>query len=323
MMVAEMLKTKLTDVVVATVLPFTEAGEIDWTGYRNILEYCTTPDGISAVFVNGHAGEGAALTRDERLKVIEETRKFIGDDRPLLHGVIAFATDEAVQQARDAVSAGCDVPVIFPSPAFAAGGAATPDAPLAFVKRIAESIDAPVSVFQYPLGSGCGYTTETLVAMSRIPNVVAIKEGSDTIMAYEETWRQVKAASPDVAVLPSNFDWFLPQLAIGADGILSGLASLTPHFLIDLWRATQSKDLDAMRGASDHLYPIVRNIYGRPPRMDMHTRIKVGLKHLGVIRCAKPRGPLLAVSSAVESAVISAVEEAGLERYAKSTVDAA
>ena len=51
----------LTDVVVATVLPFDETGAIDWDGYRRLLAYCATPDGVSAVFVNGHAGEGAAL----------------------------------------------------------------------------------------------------------------------------------------------------------------------------------------------------------------------------------------------------------------------
>ena len=93
----------------------------------------------------------------------------------------------------------------------------------------------------------------------------------------------MKAVRPDLAFLPSNFNWFLPQLAVGGDGILSGLASLTPHWLIDLWRAAQARDLEAMRAASDRLYPIVRTIYGAPPLIDMHTRIKVGLKKLGLI----------------------------------------
>ena len=39
-------------------------------------------------------------------------------------------------------------------------------------------------------------------------------------------------------MLPSNFDWFLPQLAVGADGVLSGLASLLPDLFIELWQAT-------------------------------------------------------------------------------------
>lgn len=305
----------LSDVTVATVVPFQENGQIDWDGYRNVLEYCATPEGIGGVFVNGHAGEGATLTREERLKIIEVTRDFIGPDRPIMSGIISYGTAEAIAQARDALSAGCDIPVIFPSPSFAAGATLTPDVPLAFVRSIADAVDAPLSIFQYPLASGCGYTTETLVAMSRIPNVIAIKEGSDTMMAYEENWRKVKAASPDVAILPSNYDWFLPQLAIGGDGILSGLASLVPHLLVEIWRATEKQDLAAMREVNDRLYPIVRGIYGKPPRMDMHTRIKAGLKHLGIIRCANPRAPLLPVHEAICASINEIVDEAGLARH--------
>jgi 4-hydroxy-tetrahydrodipicolinate synthase len=302
----------LGGVTVATVLPFTQSGEIDWGSYQSLLEYCATPEGIVGVFVNGHAGEGAALTMKERLKVIEVTRDFVDAGVPIMSGVIAYGTADAIKQARAFLAAGCDIPVVFPSPNFGAGGAATPEVPLAFVRAIADAVDAPISIFQYPLGSGCGYTTETLVAMSRIPNVVAIKEGSDTMTAYEETWRKVKAASPHVAVLPSNYDWFLPQLAVGADGILSGLASLTPHLLIQLWQASVVRDLDAMRTAYDRLYPIVRGIYGSPPRMDMHTRIKAALQHLGVIAHAEPRGPLLPLSDDVRASVTTVIDQAGL-----------
>ena len=138
------------------------------------------------------------------------------------------------------------------------------------------------------------------------------------MLAYEENWRQVKAAVPGVAILPSNFDWFLAQCAVGADGILSGLASLTPHFLIDLWRATESKDLGSMRAASDRLHPVVRSIYGAPPRMDMHTRIKVALQHLGVIACSRPRPPLLTVSDDIAARVRATVDNAGLLQYLSS-----
>ena len=192
------------------------------------------------------------------------------------------------------------------------GASATPRAPLAYVKAVSEAIAIPVSIFQYPLASGLGFTTETLVEMARLPQVVAIKEGSDTMTAYEDNWRRVKAVRPDLAFLPSNFNWFLPQLAVGGDGILSGLASLTPHWLIDLWRAAQAHDLAAMRAASDRLYPIVRTIYGAPPLIDMHTRIKVGLKKLGLIENAAPRLPLMPVLPEIVSQVEKAIETSGL-----------
>jgi 4-hydroxy-tetrahydrodipicolinate synthase len=302
-------------VTVATVLPFTADGAIDWASYARLLDYCTTPDGIIAVFVNGHAGEGATLTPAERAEVIVRTRKHIGS-KTLLSGIIAYSTSEAIAQAKDAEQAGADCAVLFPLPGLGTGATATPRAPVAYVKAVSDAIGIPVSIFQYPLSSGLGFTTETLVEMARIPKVIAIKEGSDTMLAYEENWRKVKAARPEVAILPSNFNWFLAQLAVGGDGILSGLASLTPHWLVEMWRATEVRDLDAMRSASDRLYPVVRSIYGAFPLIEMHTRIKVGLKKLGVIANATPRPPLMPVLPDIVTDVERVVEKSGLARQA-------
>jgi 4-hydroxy-tetrahydrodipicolinate synthase len=310
-------RCKLRGVVVATVLPFTKDGAIDWAGYARVLDYCACPAGITAVFVNGHAGEGATLSATERTEVIARTREHIGS-KTLLAGVIAYSTAEAIAQAREAQAAGADCAVLFPLPGLGAGATATARAPLAFVRAVTESIAIPVSIFQYPLASGLGFTTETLVEIARLPKVIAIKEGSDTMLAYEDNWRKIKAVRPDLVILPSNFHWFLAQLAVGGDGILSGLANLTPHWLIDLWRAAEARDLGAMRTASDRLYPIVRTIYGAPPLIDMHTRIKVGLKKLGLIANATPRPPLMPALPDIVAQVERVVETSGLAAEVKA-----
>ncbi|HIM19819.1 MAG TPA: dihydrodipicolinate synthase family protein [Rhodospirillales bacterium] len=312
------LQLQLHGVITATVLPFKFDGSIDWHSYHKLLEYCAAPEDISAIFVNGHAGEGATLDAEEREDVITATRKFLqGTDKPLLAGVIPYSTQSAVHQARAAESSGADVLVLFPMPQFSAGGAISHDAPLAYVREVASQTSIPISIFQYPLKSGLGYSTETLIALADIPQVIAIKEGSDDIMAYEENWRKIKEAAPNVAVLASNFDWFLAQCSIGTDGILSGLASLAPDILIDLWCATKKGDLDAMRSISDRLYHLVRSIYGTPPRMDMHTRIKEALVAIGVIDCARPRPPLLSVSREVTNHIQAALIKVDLLRPEK------
>jgi len=289
-----MAALNLRGVTVATVLPFHADGAIDWDGYARVLDYCAVPDDIAAVFVNGHAGEGGSLTAEERSEVIVRTRRQI-DAKPLLAGIIAHGTAEAVAEARRAEAAGADCVVLFPPAPLGGGAAATPRAPVAYVRAITQAVGVPVSLFQYPLASGFGFSTETLAALAQVPGVVAVKEGSDDMRAYEENVRAIKAVAPHVAVLPSNYNWFLAQLAVGGDGILSGLASLTPAWLADLWRAAEAQDLAAMRRASDRLHPVVRAIYAAKPVIDMHTRIKVGLVELGIIRDATPRPPLMPV----------------------------
>jgi len=298
-----MKHTDLHGLTVATVLPFDSSGAIDWASYDRLLAYCAVPDSVAAVFVNGHAGEGASLSESERSEVIRHTRSVIGPHKPLLAGVIAHGINDAIAQARAAQAAGADCYVVFPPASLGGGAASTRDAPLSFFRAITAALDCPASVFQYPLASGLGYCTEALVAIAALPQVIAIKEGSNSMLAYEENYRAVRKVAPDVAFLPSNFDWFLPQLAIGADGLLSGLGSLTPQWLFDLWQAAEAMDLAAMRKASDRLHPLVRMVYGSPPIIDMHTRIKVGLKALDIIDNATPRSPLMPVHIELERGI--------------------
>jgi len=304
-----MHKPDLSGITVATVLPFDADLAIDWQSYARVLDYCAMPEGIAAVFVNGHAGEGSLLTGDERREVIERTRAHVRG-KPLLAGIIAHSTAEAIEEARMAKAAGADCAVLFPPSSLGGGAANTPAAPVAFAKAVSEEADIPVSIFQFPIASGYGFSTETLVALAGLPGVVAVKEGSDTIMAYEDNWRAVKVANAQVQILPSNYNWFLPQLAIGADGILSGLVSLVPHLFADLWKATVAEDLSEMRRVYDRLHPIVRSIYGASPLIDMHTRIKAGLKDLGIIEHASPRPPLMPLRPEIAAAVEKTVQAA-------------
>jgi 4-hydroxy-tetrahydrodipicolinate synthase len=301
-----MKKPDLRGVTVATVLPFRDDLTIDWASYARLLDYCACPDGIAAVFVNGHAGEGGSLSNEERQMVIARTRTQIGN-KPLLAGIIAHSTAEAIEQARHAEAAGADCAVLFPPAPLGGGASATPRAPVAFVRAVSEAIGIPVSIFQYPVASGFGYSPQTLAEMAALDRVIAIKEGSDTMLAYDENRRAVNGADPEVAFLPSNYNWFLPQLAVGGDGILSGLVSLAPHLFVELWQASVADDLKSMRAVNERLYPIVKSIYGLAPIVDMHTRMKVGLKTLGLIRNADPRPPLLPVLPVLCDAIATTV----------------
>jgi 4-hydroxy-tetrahydrodipicolinate synthase len=292
----------VSGVVVATVLPFDETQAIDWPSFARLIEYCASPAGISAVFVNGHAGESAALTPAERTEVLRFARQHMPASLPLIAGVIAQSTAEAIAEARAAQAAGADMLTVFPP----ATGMV-----VEYVRAIAAQVDLPLIVFQYPLGSGFGYSTGTLAQLAELPSVVAVKEGSDSIRAYEENRRVLKAARPGFSILASNFDWFLAQLAIGSDGILSGLASVAPQLLVELWLAGERLDLEAMRAISATLQPLVQLIYAAP-RNEMYVRIKFALHAMGVIASATARGPFLPVDAATAHAILGALPQAGL-----------
>jgi 4-hydroxy-tetrahydrodipicolinate synthase len=200
-------------------------------------------------------------------------------------------------------------------PQFSAGASGDARYLVDLVDRVLEAIDIPVSIFQQSVASGTGFSSSVLEEVCKRERVIAVKEGSGDIGLYEDNLRRIKAVAPHVEILASNYHWLFAQMATGADGILSGMASMVPHLLADLWAATVAGDLKAMRAINDRLYPVVRTIYGAPPLIDMHTRLKVGLAHLGVIANARPRPPLLPVSKVVAGRIVDVVEQVGLRQY--------
>ena len=292
-------KQDLMGVTVAPVLPFHEKDlSIDWDGYERLIAYCMGPSGMCSAFVNGHAGDGAMLTPQERSEVIRRTRQLLGPKVPIMSGVIPYSTADAQAQARAAEEAGADVLVLFPMPQFGGGASNDPRFIMDYLRAIQQVTQLPLSIFQQDVGAGMGYSTAVLAEVVQCEQVIAVKEGSGTIQLYEDNLRMIRAKAPHVAVLPSNYNWMFAQAATGADGLLSGMASVVPQQLCDLWAATQAGDLRAMQAVNDTLYGFVRSVYGAPPLIDMHSRLKVGLAHLGVIDSAIPRPPLCPVPEA-------------------------
>lgn len=272
----------LRQVTVATVLPFRDDLGIDWASFHRLIEYCTTPAEVSTVFVNGHAGESTALSPEERAEVIRFARRHMPPSRCLVAGLVADSTQGCIEQGLQARDCGADVLTVFPLDFSGLDDAARVQAQVAHVRAVGEAVGLPLAVFQYPFTSPATHSTAALVELAKLPYVVGIKEGSDSMTLYEDNLRATRAVNPELRMLPSNFDWFMPQLAVGADGLLSGLASLAPGALCQLWRAGEARDLDAMRRVSDALYPLVRAVYAAP-RADMYARMKIPLREIGVI----------------------------------------
>lgn len=303
---------RLQGVIPANILPFSQDLRINFDSLERALAYMTSPEGVTGIVTNGHAGETASLAPDERAQVIRFVVKQVGDRMPVIAGIFAQSTADAIAQVRDAQRHGARAALIFPPAIFAGGANRIPDVPVRFFRDIAEATDCPLVIFQYPPAGGWGYSPETLARICEIPQIVGIKEGSGDLVAYEDNLRAVRAVRPEVAILPSNFHWFLAQVAIGADGILSGLASLTPRWFCDLYAAVQAGDLAQAQKLNDSIYPTIRVIYGAPPLLNMHTRIKVALRHLGVIATDIPRPPLLPIPSEEAMRICRVVDEAGL-----------
>jgi 4-hydroxy-tetrahydrodipicolinate synthase len=166
--------------------------------------------------------------------------------------------------------------------------------------------------FIYPAASGLRLGTDAVVRIcSEIDNVVAVKEWSNDIIAYERNLRALKSLDKDVAVLSSFSRSLLASLVLGADGILSGHGSVVVDLHVELFRAVEKQDLAQARRVWDRIRPFADACYA-DPFLDGHNRMKVALEVLGRIDAAHVRPPLQAVTDSERNLLRGALGQAGI-----------
>jgi 4-hydroxy-tetrahydrodipicolinate synthase len=305
------MSLRFAGIIPANLLPFTPDYAIDVDDYRRHLAWLANVPGVTAITVNGHAAEVSSLTRQERRQALALALDEVGSRVPLITGIYTDSTLEAVELARDAKAEGASGLLVFPPSLFMWGAQLRPEMPLRHFASIAEAVDLPLVVFQYPPASGMGYTPETLMQLTEIPQVVAVKEWSNDIIAFERNLRAIRATGRPVAVLSSFTMSMLASFVLGADGAISGMGSVAADLQAALLARVQSGDLAAARQINDRLEPLVRVFYA-PPFLDMHNRMKEALVLLGRMRQAVVRPPLQPVSAAERQQISTALVQAGL-----------
>jgi 4-hydroxy-tetrahydrodipicolinate synthase len=295
----------------ANLLPFTADLAIDETAYRRHLRWLADAPGVTGIVANGHAAEVASLTRDERKRTLAIALDEVAGKVPVVTGVYSDGTLEAVELARDARAAGAAGLLVFPPTLFMWGAQQKPDMVLRHFQTIADAVDLPLIVFEYPPASGIGYSSETLAELCKIPAVAAVKDWSNDIVSYEKNLRALRGAGRPVAMLSSFTMSLMASFMLGADGCISGMGSVTADLQASLFAAVQAGRLDEARAINDRLAPLVQVFYA-PPFVDMHNRMKEALVLLGRIPAAHVRPPLTPVSSAEREAIRRALAAAGL-----------
>src|SRR5438094_7671748 len=105
---------RFSGVMPAIVLPFTSDLAIDEPAYRRHLRWLADADGVTGIVANGHASEVSSLLRDERRRSLAIALDEVAGKVPVVAGIYADGTREAVELARDARAEGAAGLLVFP-----------------------------------------------------------------------------------------------------------------------------------------------------------------------------------------------------------------
>lgn len=303
------MNLNVNGIIPACVTVFAKSGEIDERGYRTYIEWLAA-QGPVALAVNADTGEGPHLWPEERERLIRIAVDAAGG-LPIVAGLSATFTAQAVDEANRAQQAGASGLLVFPIPAYQ-GLPLDPAVPVAYHEAIATAVSLPLIAFQLQQSlGGVIFSEDTLARIAAIDNVVAIKEASFDARLYLATRRMLERFEQPIALLTGNDNFIFESYVMGADGALIGFGTLATALQVEMHRLAGEGSWPEARAIWERIRPLEEVVYGTPVR-DYRARTKVALKALGVLDSVDMRPPLLPVQPTDAGQIKDALRIAGL-----------
>ncbi|MGH3609948.1 MAG: dihydrodipicolinate synthase family protein [Pseudonocardiaceae bacterium] len=300
----------------ATILPMTADAQIDEPALRKYMRHVAQAP-IHGVAVNVDTGEATHLSHEERVRVVEIVVDEIGSRVPVIAGLPAQFTQQAVAYGKDYRDAGASALLVFPISAYQ-GLPLDPEVVIRYHTAIGDGVGLPLVLFNLvPSLGGVLLSPAVLERLCGLAPVVAIKEASFDAKIYVEVVAAVRGQRRPIAILTGDDPFIYESFVLGADGALLGFGAVPTRQLAAMVDAAVAGRLDESRTIMNRLTPLMHALFA-PPVRNYRARSKEALVMQGILERATVREPLLPITdedrSAVRDAMITAgeVEAAGV-----------
>jgi 4-hydroxy-2-oxoglutarate aldolase len=303
-MTHEQIVSNFKGILVPVVTPFNRRGDIDFGLFReNLRRYAGS--GLAGILVAGSTGEAPYLTERERLRLLETARDLVRPPELLLAGTGLESTRQTLALSREAEARGADA-VLLLTPCYYKARMDSAALRRHF-RAVADGLRRPVILYNIPQFTGVRMGPDTIRALSRHPNIFALKESSGDLAYVRAILRKVRSG---FRVVVGAAAILLDALRAGAAGAVLGLAGFAPEICVGIYEAFQKRQLRAARELQQRLTLLTQKIilpYGV-------AGIKAALDLCGYAG-GPPRLPLAPLTAAGRGAVAAALREAraGLE----------
>jgi len=239
--------------VVALVTPMHADGAVDYDALRKLVEW-HIDQGTDAIVSVGTTGESATLDEKEHCEVIARTLEYVAGRIPVIAGTGANATTEAIRLTRCAADAGADACLLV-TPYY---NKPTQEGLYLHHKTIAETVDIPQILYNVPGRTACDMLPETAIRLSRIDNIVGIKEATgelERITAIRE------GAGDDFAIYSGDDATGCEAMLRGANGVISVTTNVMPAAMKRLCDAALSGDRKKAEAIDATLGPLHEKLF--------------------------------------------------------------
>lgn len=224
--------------------------------------------GIQAVVICGTTGESPTLSDSEKLELFRRSKAYVGDRCLIIAGTGSNCTEHAINLSIAAQKMGVDA-LLLVSPYY---NKATAEGLYTHYSAIASSVHIPCILYNVPSRTGVDIPVSVYQKLSRIPNIVGVKEASTDIRKIAK----IRAVCPsNFSIWSGNDDLITPILSLGGAGVISVLSNVCPELTQDLCSAALHGDFDTAASLQIKLLPIIEALFSEVNPIPVKSAMKL------------------------------------------------
>jgi 4-hydroxy-tetrahydrodipicolinate synthase len=263
-------------IVTAMVTPFDHKGNIDFAKTTKLVDYLLE-NGTDSLVVAGTTGESPTLTTEEKVALFRHVVSVVNGRVPVIAGTGSNNTHASIELTKKAEEAGVDA-VMLVAPYY---NKPNQEGLYQHFKAIAESTSLPVMLYNIPGRSVVNISVDTVVRLSEIPNVVAIKDASGNLDTMTE---MIARTREDFLLYSGDDNITLPVLAIGGAGVVSVASHIIGNEMQQMIAAFEAGELAKAAKLHQKLLPIMKGLFAAPNPVPVKTALQLKGLDVGSVR---------------------------------------
>lgn len=224
-------------------------GELDRAGMAVMIDHVIS-NGADGMLILGSGGEFSHFSSEQRKQIAEFSLQHVAGRVPVLIGIACASTAETIQLGKHAEKAGAQG-VLVVNPYYAK---LSEEARFTHYKRIAEALNVPVFLYNFPELTGQDIGLNVITRLAReVPNIVGIKDTIDNISHTREIINQVHCFRPDFIIFSGYDEYLLDTLMLGGHGGIPATFNFAPNITRGIYQAVQQNDLATAKALQQQL----------------------------------------------------------------------
>lgn len=268
----------------AITTPFLDNGEVDHELLARHAKWLID-SGCHGIIACGSLGEGATLSMDERRAICKTLVAAVGDRVPVMSGIAALSTRDAITQAKNAAEDGCTGLMVLPAYCYSTDWMEIK----AHMKAVMGATDLSCMLYNNPISYKTDYTPENIAELAaEIPNFHSVKESTADVRRIAA----IRALIGDRLKLMTGVDDLAVEaLRAGADGWVAGLVNAFPKETVAIYDWTKEGKTAEVDALYRWFLPLLRlDVVPKLVQLIKLAQTRVGIGSLPV---REPRLPLV------------------------------